>query len=144
MPLPDFNITGDLPEGIYRVSLEEVRERFGAGSSQRQQVAERVRRIYTLTKSTGHLARFIIFGSFITDKSSPNDADVFLLMENTFDVSQVTGEAAIVFDHPAAQSYFGASIFWVRKLAALGGEDATVAHWQIKRDGNRRGIVEVV
>ncbi|MBI5052957.1 MAG: hypothetical protein HZB52_06780 [Chloroflexi bacterium] len=97
-----------------------------------------------MTKSTGHLARFIIFGSFITDKSSPNDADVFLLMENTFDVSQVTGEAAIVFDHPAAQSYFGASIFWVRKLAALGGEDATVAHWQIKRDGNRRGIVEVV
>lgn len=119
-------------------------ERFGVGSFQRQQVAERVRRIYTLTKSTGHLARFIIFGSFVTDKLSPNDVDVFILMEDTFDVSQVTGEAALVFDHPTAQSYFGASIFWVRKLAALGGEDATVGHWQIKRDGNRRGIVEVV
>jgi len=144
MPLPDFTTTGDLPEGVHQSSVEDVMKRFGVGSSQRQQVAERVRRIYALTNSTGHLARFIIFGSFITDKSSPNDADVFLLMENTFDMSQVTGEAAIVFDHPAAQSYFGASIFWVRKLAALGGEDATVAHWQIKRDGNRRGIVEVV
>lgn len=144
MPLPDFTTTGDLPEGVYQSSVEDVMKRFGVGSSQRQQIAERVRRIYTLAKSTGHLARFIIFGSFITDKLSPNDADVFLLMENTFDVSQVTGEAAIVFDHPTAQSYFGASIFWVRKLAALGGEDATVKHWQIKRDGNRRGIVEVV
>ena len=144
MPLPDFTTTGDLPEGVHPSSVEDVMKRFGVGSSQRQQVAERVRRIYTLVKSTGHLARFIIFGSFVTDKLSPNDVDVFLLMEDTFDVNRVAGEAAIVFDHPAAQSYFGASIFWVRKLAALGGEDATVKHWQIKRDGNRRGIVEVV
>lgn len=32
----------------------------------------------------------------------------------------------------------------VGRLAALGGEDAAVGHWQIKRDGCRRGIVEVV
>jgi hypothetical protein len=29
-------------------------------------------------------------------------------------------------------------------LAALGGEQATIEHWQIKRDGDLRGIVEIV
>jgi hypothetical protein len=38
----------------------------------------------------------------------------------------------------------GASIFWIRRLAASEGEEATVAYWQLKRDGGQRGIVEVV
>jgi hypothetical protein len=37
----------------------------------------------------------------------------------------------------------GASIFWVRRAGALGGEQAAIEDWQIKRDGTRRGIVEV-
>ena len=32
------------------------------------------------------------------------------------------------------------SIFWIRRLAAFDGEEATVAHWQYKRDGTKRGI----
>lgn len=28
-------------------------------------------------------------------------------------------------------------------MAAIGGEQAAVEHWQIKRDKTRRGIVEV-
>ncbi len=40
--------------------------------------------------------------------------------------------------------YEGVSIFWIRRLAALEGEQATVGHWQIKRDGTKRGIVEVI
>ena len=73
----------------------------------------------------------------------PNDVDIFLLMEDSFDVREVSPEAHLVFDHGAAQNLLGASVFWVRRAAALGGEDAMVAHWQIKRDGNKRGILEV-
>jgi hypothetical protein len=29
-------------------------------------------------------------------------------------------------------------------LAALGGEQEAIEHWQIKRDGSQRGIVEIV
>ena len=65
-------------------------------------------------------------------------------MENSFDVSQVSGEAALIFDHVITQNYEGASIFWIRRLAAFEREEATVAHWQLKRNGNQRGIVEVV
>jgi hypothetical protein len=49
----------------------------------------------------------------------------------------------ILFDHLAAQNYEGASIFWVRRAGALGGEQAAIDDWQIKRDGTRRGVVEI-
>ncbi len=30
-----------------------------------------------------------------------------------FDLSEVTGEARLIFDHAAAQAHFGASVFWL-------------------------------
>ena len=56
----------------------------------------------------------------------------------------MTGETRLLFDHLAAEAYFGASVFWLRRLAALEGEQAAVEYWQAKRDGERRGIVEIV
>ncbi len=61
-----------------------------------------------------------------------------------FNAGYLVGEAIILFDHAAAQSYFGASVFWMRRLAAFGGEQAAVEFWQTKRDGGLRGIVEVL
>ncbi len=140
--LPEFNQHGDLPPGIHTAMIEDILSRF-AGPPWRAVIARRLERIYLLARSTGHLARFIVFGSFITNKAEPNDVDIFLLMEDSFDVSKVSTEARLVFDHTAAQNLLGASVFWIRRAAALGGEEAMIAHWQIKRDGNKRGIVEV-
>jgi hypothetical protein len=99
--------------------------------------------VYELAATTGHVKRFIVFGSFVTAKPEPNDLDVFLVMDDAFDLNQVTGEARLVFDHAAAQAHFGASIFWLRQLAALPDEEEAVRGWQGKRDGTRRGIVEI-
>ena len=110
---------------------------------QRVTVAQRLGRTYALAASTACPVRFIVFGSFVTAKREPNDVDVFLLMDDAFGVSRVTGEARLLFDHAAAQAHFGASVFWLRRLAALGGEQATVEHWQIRRDGGLRGIVDI-
>ncbi len=141
---PDFNEQGELPPGIYQGTLQEVIERFGKETPRRVLMSQRVERIYALAVKTGHVRRFILFGSFVTAKPDPGDVDIFLLMEDTFDVSHVSGEAAILFNHLNAQNYEGASIFWIRRLAALEGEDAAISHWQIKRDGTTRGIIEVI
>ena len=107
-------------------------------------VASRLSRIYSIAVSTGQVRRFIVFGSFVTAKPEPNDVDVFLLMEDSFAVRSLEGETRLLFDHTAADSRFGASIFWLRRQAAFGGEDVTVEHWQIKRAGSRRGIIDIV
>ena len=85
----------------------------------------------------------MVFGSFVTAKPEPDDVDVFIIMEDSFELDWVVGEAAVVFDHEAAQNFEGASVFWIRRMAAIGGERAAMEHWQIKRDKTRRGIVEV-
>jgi len=142
--LPPVGKNGDLPPGIYRTTLRETLRRLGKGSWQRVAVAQRLARIYHVAFGTGQLARFVVFGSFVTAKREPADVDVFLLMEDTFDVGQLTGDARVLFDNAAAQAHFGASVFWLRRLAALGGEDQAIAGWQITRDGTFRGIIEIV
>ena len=141
---PDFDTHGDLPVGSYQPTLPEVIAQFGTSTLQRRLVARRLAHIYALAHSTGQLARFIIFGSFVTAKLEPNDVDIFMLMEDTFDAQQVTGEGAMVFDHLAAQHYEGASIFWIRRVAAIDGEEAVLQYWQIIREQTKRGIVEVM
>jgi len=144
MALPPLTEAGDLPLGVHRASLGEVRDRFGAGSRQRMAVADRLERVFRLARGTGHVARFVVFGSFITDKPEPNDIDVFLVMDDTFNADEMQGESALLFDHGAADSHFGASVFWVRRLAAFGGEQAAIEYWQMKRGGGKRGIVEII
>jgi predicted nucleotidyltransferase len=142
--LPPLGTDGDLPRGIYRITLQQVLDRFGKGSRQRIAVGQRLERIHRIAVATGQVARFVVFGSFVTAKRDPADVDVFLLMENTFDMGQLAGEARVLFDHASAQAHFGASVFWLRRLAALGGEEQAIAGWQVKRDGTFRGIVEIV
>lgn len=144
MPLPTLSSAGELPIGIHPTTLREVMAFFGTGNPQRVQVATRLARIHEIASSTGQLARFIVFGSFITSKPEPNDVDVFMLMEDSFDKSRLSGDAELLYEHETAQSCFGASVFWLRRLAAFEGEQATVEYWQVKRGGGRRGIVEIV
>jgi hypothetical protein len=142
--LPPFTDSGELVPGVHPASLREVLDRFGTATAQRKALAVRLERIYRLAKLSSHLARFVVFGSFITDKPEPNDVDVFLLMEDAFDSAKLTGEEALLFDHTAAQAHFGASIFWLRRLATWKGEQAAVEDWQVKRGGGVRGIVEII
>ena len=141
---PEFDDNGDLPAGVHQATLTEILQNFGVENVQRIRLGQRLERIYTLVNNTGKLARFIVFGSFVTAKPIPGDVDIFLLMEDSFDANQVSGEAALIFDNEKAQNVLEASIFWIRKLAAIGSEQEAVEYWQIKRDNTRRGIVEVI
>jgi hypothetical protein len=105
---------------------------------------ERLIHIYNLAHSTGHVARFIIYGSFVTAKPSPNDVDIFILMDDSFRPAKVKDEVAIIFDHMATHNYEGASVFWTTHTGALGGEQSVLEDWQYKRDKTKRGIVEVI
>jgi predicted nucleotidyltransferase len=144
MPLPEFNEFGDLPEGHYRASLEEVIARFGSTTAQRKAVTDRLRRIHQLATTTGQLDRLVIFGSYVSDASEPNDIDVVLVMRNEFRSENCPAEASVLFDHARANDEVGASIFWIRPDMLLGEPlEQFLGFWQTKRDGRRRGIVEI-
>ena len=93
---------------------------------------------------TGCLERFLIFGSFVTNKEQPGDVDIVLVMAEAFRVEEAPRESQTLFSHAEADARFGASVFWVRRGLLLDGEMASfVDFWQTRRDGVKRGIVEV-
>lgn len=144
MALPGFNEFGDLPEGRYVATIDEVLAHFGAGTPQRAEVTDRLRRIHGLAVATGHLDRLVVFGSYVSDVSEPNDVDVILVMQNDFATERCPAESLVLFDHAQADDELEASIFWVRPDMLLGESlEQFLAHWERKRDGRRRGIVEI-
>lgn len=138
-----MNSDGDLPTGIHTSTLREIAVAFGLSNRERTLLFQRLERIHRIASGTGHLARFVVFGSFVTSKPIPNDVDVFMVFDDTFDASLCDAEALLLLDHATADAHFGASVFWLRRPAAFGGEQATIEFWQTKRDGTRRGIVEI-
>ena len=53
-------------------------------------------------------------------------------------------EVRKLLNHQQSENEFGASIFWIRpSLLLLETLDEFIESWQVKRDGTRRGIVEV-
>lgn len=145
MPLPNCEATGDLPPGVYCATLNEVRRHFGTAGGQRGTCTRRLSHIFELAQRTGHLQRFVIFGSYVTAKPDPNDVDVVLVMDDTFRLEDCPIEARGLFDHAVAQARYGASIFWMRPGLLIGESiEDFIASWQLKRDGSKRGIVEVM
>ena len=145
MSLPQFDASGDLPVGIHCATLNQVIQRFGAGGVLRQASTLRLSHVYDLAKRTGHLQQFIIFGSYVTAEGNPNDIDVVLVMDDTFRLEACPIESRGLVDHAVAQARYGASIFWLRPGLLVGGSvEDFIAYWQVKRDGSKRGIVEVI
>jgi hypothetical protein len=144
MPLPNFDSQGELPAGVHQATMDEIIMRFGSGTPQRQAVTTRLLRIYNLLNATGKLERLIIFGSYVTTKPNPNDVDLVLVFADDFNLHACDEETRRLFEHTEAAEAFGASIFWIRpSMLLLEGLEEFIAHWQIKRDRTRRGIVEV-
>jgi hypothetical protein len=144
MPLPPFNEFGDLPAGRHAASLAEMVARFGPGTPQRAEVTDRLRRIYELAVATGHLDRLVGFGSYVSDVAEPHDVDVILVMQDDFRPESCPAESLVLFDHGRADAELGASVFWLRPGMLLGEPlEQFLAHWELKRDGGRRGIVEI-
>lgn len=141
--LAPFNERGDLPPGIHLAAWAEIDARFGGGLTRRR-LAGTLRHLHALATRTGHLERFLIFGSFVTNKELPGDVDVVLVMREAFKLEEAPRESRTLFSHAEADARFGASVFWVRRGILPDGEMASfLDFWQTRRDGERRGIVEV-
>lgn len=144
MALPNLNDAGELPIGIHQATIDEVIAQFGSGTLQREVVTARLQRIYQIAKDTGNLQQLIIFGSYITAKPEPNDVDVVIILNDDFDLTVCSEEVKRLLNHQQAENEFGASIFWIRpSLLLFETLDEFIESWQVKRDGTRRGIIEV-
>ena len=142
--LPAFELSGDLPEGIHIADWQAMESHFGRGSGARMRAHAKLRHLHELASRTGKLARFLVFGSFVSTASNPRDIDVVLVMRADFKFEDAPRESRTLFSHSEADARFGASVFWLRD-GMLSDEmmQMLLETWQTKRDGTKRGIVEI-
>ena len=141
---PPLNSVGDLPPGIHPAGWDEIESRFGTGSPRRASAFAKLRHLHELARRTGALSRFLIFGSFVSSTAEPRDVDIVLVMSSEFRLEDAPRESRTLFSHPDAEARFAASVFWVRQ-GMLPDElmKTFLETWQLKRDGSKRGLVEV-
>jgi predicted nucleotidyltransferase len=101
--------------------------------------------LHELARRTDCLRRFIIFGSYVTAKTNPNDVDVILIMDDAFRLETCPMESRALYDHAVAQARYSASVFWIRPALLIGETvEQFIVYWQIKRGGGQRGIVDLM
>jgi hypothetical protein len=141
--IPEFQKDGNLPKGLYEVTLHEVSEVFGTSSAKRKLLIGNLENIIELAKSTGKLERVIIWGSFISNKEFPQDVDLLLIMRDDFEVDANPPQVKRVFDYVQGRIAFNADIFWTKSSIGQEAIDLWLETYQMTRDFESRGIVEV-
>jgi len=75
MPLPDMTEHGLLPAGVHDCTADEVANAF-CGNERRQEIWEGFQRFMQRVATLPHPSEILIDGSFVTDKTQPQDVDV--------------------------------------------------------------------
>ena len=141
MSLPPFDPHGDLPEGLHQTDTTEFFARFGSGTIQRERVAARLRQAFELVQPLGIISRVIIWGSFITAKPDPADADILWVTLPVFDRSRLPVQVDVLFDPILAKRLYGIDVLFIPEGSAY---LATLLDaLSVTRAFTKRGLVEV-
>ena len=101
---------------IQTASLEDITKRFGTATPRRQFLFGRLQALVNDLVSTGSVKRIYLFGSFVSRKSSPNDIDLFIVMEAGLTTAQLSGKVSEVFQHDLCKIRYHADVFWVTEV----------------------------
>lgn len=91
MGIPALSDDGYLPKGIHDCSLDELFESFSGGSLSGRR-AELCRKLIVFVeeiRSTNMAVGLIVDGSFVTQKTEPNDVDLILILRWDHDFTSV-------------------------------------------------------
>jgi hypothetical protein len=91
--IPAFDKNDNLPKGLYKAAIGEIKDIFGGSTPRRKWLFEKLQQIIELAKSTGKLERIILWGSFVSNKEFPQDIDLLLIMSEFFTIDEIDSEA---------------------------------------------------
>src|SRR5205085_8395563 len=87
VPIPDFDENGFLPPGVHACTLDEIQQRFGRArvNFQRSELFARLQEYVREARSSQLVKAIALDGSFVTDKASPNDIDMIVILAEEYD-----------------------------------------------------------
>ena len=132
--LPPLNEFGYLPPGIHPCSLDEIIERFGGGSPEREVETQELIEFVSWARRAG-VQRLIVNGSYVSGKRVPNDADIVILPGNDYPRDE----------KPSSEL----ETHWPFLQVFVAVDEVDLTQWSLRdfgTDRNRRpkGVVEVL
>jgi hypothetical protein len=81
--IPLFDPDGDLPQGMHQTTWTAFRERFCifARSDRRLRLCRQIEQMLEEAQASRIVERLIFGGSFVTNKSEPNDFDCIIVLK---------------------------------------------------------------
>lgn len=125
--IPPFDDFGNLPHGIYRCSVEEIVERFGTGSPEREVQTEELLELIAWAKKAA-VKRLIVNGSYATNKVAPNDVDVIILPGPGYPADE--------------QSIGDENVTWPFLQVIVAADDNDFDRWALEDFGTDRNLYE--
>ena len=141
--IPDFDENGNLPPGVYEVSLQDIRIRFTWSDRRKKLFAGLKQAIDNLTKA--NVKKVYIDGSFVTSKDEPNDIDGCWQYEKNVDADNL--DPVFLDMHPpreAMREKYGVDFLISGVLISDSAGNTIEEFFQIDRDGNKKGILLLV
>jgi len=85
--IPEFDNYGCLPEGIYDCTMDEAAERFGSfqRTGRRAQLWDKFIDFMREVEASGLVQAVLVYGSFATAKTDPNDIDLVMIVSPQHD-----------------------------------------------------------
>ena len=137
MAIPEF-VDGRLPLGIHRATPLEILERFCVTSHKRASLADPLQELISIAQVAGAWALYLN-GSFVTAKEDPQDVDAVLVHAIGFDP-----EGPLAGRLRALHRDFEFDIEQVAPNDTETRDHLLEQFFATDRDGNRRGLVEVI
>ena len=141
--IPDFAENGCLPEGVHSATVEELRERFSYFdvSDQRLRVYRGLWELLDEAGKSGIVRRVVVAGSFVTNKSEPNDFDAILVLDPVLVNQTLRPREYNLVSRKMARRLYGGDV-----LSAVDGSAALEKYlkfFQTNRAGEPVGVVEI-
>jgi hypothetical protein len=139
--IPEFDTKGNLPPGVYVVSLTNIEKRFSL-NTKRKKLFNGLKKALGNLKAAG-VKKIWIDGSFITSKEKPNDIDGCWEYNQSMDVNKL--DTVFLDMYPpreAMKKKYGVD-FLISGVRLNDTGKTVEKFFQEDRDGNEKGILVI-
>ena len=141
MTIPSLNENGELEEGEYEATLDEIEAVYGRSTDRRKLLMQGLRDAAENLEKSG-VRRIWVNGSFITDKDEPNDIDGCWEYNDLMDLNVVDPVFLSMNSREDVKKKYGLDFFIAQQIEGGSGKPFP-KFFQVNREGEPKGIIFV-
>lgn len=138
MAIPALNDNGELPPGEYDATLDEIETQFG-NANQRRRTLMKGLRTAAVSLALAGVRKIWIDGSFVTDRTNPNDIDGVWETHGQIDLSVL--DPVFLGKRSTMKEKYGLDFF--PDVVETGTGLPFPTFFRINREGELKGILVV-